>query len=159
MSAAIPAARLRVRLTTTISWHEPRCIMASTQAEPTAPAPITPTLMTPPNFPATPRFPGPTGRTARMSQDGPPAGDGEPGPGNVAGLVAGQQDVSRSDLSGLAGPVHGRLLAKAADLLGGHGGGNQWRPDGTGRHAVGPDSLLSQHPGQPRGEVRAAGTG
>src|SRR5947209_5077856 len=44
MSVTTPAARPRVRLTSTISRHDPRCSIESTQALPTAPAPITPTF-------------------------------------------------------------------------------------------------------------------
>src|SRR6201995_1582987 len=44
MSVTTPAARSRVRLTSTISRHDPRCSIENTHALPTAPAPITPTF-------------------------------------------------------------------------------------------------------------------
>jgi anti-anti-sigma factor len=41
------------------------------------------------------------------SQDGLAAGDGDPGPGDVAGLIGGEQHVGGRDLDGLAGAVEG----------------------------------------------------
>ena len=47
-------------------------------------------------------------RADRGLQDGLPAGDGDPGPGNIAGLVGGEHHVHRGDLGGLAGTVKRR---------------------------------------------------
>ena len=47
-----------------------------------------------------------------LSEDRPAAGDGDPGAGDVAGLVGGEQDLDRRQLGGLPDRPSGTSLPK-----------------------------------------------
>src|ERR687897_70683 len=81
---------------------------------------------------------------------------------DVARLLGGEEDVRRCQLSRLGRASDGGLRgAELRDLLGGHGGRDQWRPHRSRCHRVDPDALRYQVLGKPlrEGDDGALGGG
>src|SRR3712207_8782929 len=90
------------------------------------------------------------------------AGDAQNLAADVARLLGGEEDVRRRQLGRLSRASYGELRgAELRDLLGGHGGRNQWRPHRPRCHRVDPDSLRFEVLGKPlrEGDDGALGGG
>src|SRR5215204_5043662 len=90
------------------------------------------------------------------------AGDAQNLSADVARLLGGEEDVRRCQLGRLGRTSDGGLRgAELRDLLGGHGGRDQWRPHRPWCHRVDPDALGYQVLGKPlrEGDDGALGGG
>src|SRR5258705_1715356 len=74
-------------------------------------------------------------------------------PGDIAGLMAGQEDEDRGELGRLSGSSEHSLRAELFDLLFGHSRGNKGSPHGTRGNGVDPHSLLNREARKRSGEA------
>jgi hypothetical protein len=80
-------------------------------------------------------------------------GDAENFSGDVAGFLGCEKDVGGSDFGWLSRPPQGHLLSVGFYFGLGYGRWNERCPDRPRRDHVHPDAFISEHSGQPFGEV------
>ena len=103
-------------------------------------------------------------KPSRMREHGPPmelvvsgshwhltSGGAVNFPGDVAGLIAGEEDEDGSDLGGLSGSPEDSLRAELFHLLLGHSGRDKWSPDRTWGYGVDAHALLDGKAGKRAG--------